>query len=341
MKAAEFYTISSWVSVIIDFLEAQGEQKEQLLTLIDMDPLLLNAYDKVPFSKISLLWCYTCEKYGSSVGLQIAAHFRPRNWSTLGIALQSSTNIDEFLTRVSQYSSLISDAVELRYEPSTVSSKKLVTCFLQPAAYEAERMESYMAAGMKLASTMLSGDRPPYVTQVDLTRPQPANPQPWHDAFGPHIRWRASEFALHFSEDVIKQALPHVDATLSRFMEQSLCAQVEQKNIFSVSQQVKKEALHLLPMGKPTIKMVAERINMSPRSLQRHLEEEGIAFGALIDSLQLNLAQEYLSTSNRSLFEIALLTGFSNQSNFSNAFKRWTSHTPKQYRLSTQPQKNE
>jgi AraC-like DNA-binding protein len=335
MKAAEFYTISSWVSVIIDFLEARGENKNTILNMIDLDPVLLSAHDVVPFDKISLLWRYTCEKYGAGVGLQIAAHFRPRNWSTLGVALQSSTNIDEFLTRVSQYSPMISDAVELRYEPSQFASKKLVTCFLQPAEYEAERMESYMAAGMKLVSLM-SGDRLPYVAHVELTRPQPADPQAWYDIFGTNIRWKADEFALHFSEEVIRQEMPHVDAGLSRFMEKSLSARAEQKNIFTVGQQVKKEVLHLLPMGKPTIRSVAERMNMSPRSLQRHLEEEGMTFGALIDSLQLKLAQEYLSSSNRSLFEIALLTGFSNQSNFSNAFKRWTTHTPKQYRTSTQ-----
>ena len=331
MKAAEFYTISSWVSVITDFLEAKGEQKQDILRLIDLDPVLLNTHDLVPFNKISLLWRYTCEKYGPSVGLQIATHFRPRNWSILGIALQSSTNIDEFLQRVSQYSSLISDAVELRYEPSAIASKKLVTRFLQPAEYEAERMESYMAAGMRLVSLM-SGDCLPQLAQVDLIRPQSANPQPWYNIFGRNIRWNAEEFALHLREEVIRQEMPHVDADLSQFMEKGLSAGAEQKNIFTVSQQVKKQVLHLLPMGKPTVRMVAERINMSPRSLQRHLEDEGLTFGALIDSIQLKLAQEYLSTSSRSLFEIALLTGFSNQSNFSNAFKRWTSYTPRQYR---------
>lgn len=331
MKAAEFYTISSWVSVIIDFLEANGEQKQDILQLIDLDPTLLSTHDIVPFGKISLLWRYTCDKYGAGVGLRIAAHFRPRNWSTLGIALQSSTNIDEFLQRVAQYSPLISDAVELRYEHSPVACKKLVTRFLQPAEYEAERMESYIAAGMRLVS-MMCGDRLPQVAQVDLIRPQPANPQPWYDIFGKNVRWNAEEFALHFKQEVIRQEMPHVDADLSQFMEKSLSARAEQKNIFKVSQQVKKEILHLLPMGKPTVRMVAERINMSPRSLQRYLEEEGHTFGSLIDSIQLKLAQEYLSTSSRSLFEIALLTGFSNQSNFSNAFKRWTSYTPKQYR---------
>ena len=52
----------------------------------------------------------------------------------------------------------------------------------------------------------------------------------------------------------------------------------------------------------------------------------------LLDDARLQLAKRYLSKSNTSLSEIALLLGYAEQSAFNHAFKRWTGATPKAWR---------
>ncbi|HCB38720.1 MAG TPA: AraC family transcriptional regulator, partial [Gammaproteobacteria bacterium] len=44
------------------------------------------------------------------------------------------------------------------------------------------------------------------------------------------------------------------------------------------------------------------------------------------------LARHYLNDPNMSLVDVAFLLGFSEQSPFTKAFKRWTGETPGEYR---------
>lgn len=325
------YTLSSWVVSLLGFLESRGFSRDNLLQQAGLDPTLLqNTHARYPVQGISRLWQYAYEQAGATVGLEVAKYFRPGHWSTLGVSLQSSLNVDEFLQRICRYVSLISDAVEVRYESSSVAAKKIVTSFLLPVNLQDERMEFYMLAALRLSEMVFGA--PARLARVDLTRQLPDNPQPWHEAFGKNIFWRAPEFAIHFEQKVLAVKTPFVDSRLSSLHETELSARLAQQNRESFSQQIRREVLHMLAHGEPAIKDVAAHMNMSVRSVQRHLEEEGLSFRGVVDSIRLHVAQQYLSQTRRSLTEIAMLTGFSNQSNFSNAFKRWTQMTPNRYR---------
>ena len=71
---------------------------------------------------------------------------------------------------------------------------------------------------------------------------------------------------------------------------------------------------------------------MTTRTLQLKLKEEGTSFRKLQDEVRKELAIGYLKDGNDSICEIALLLGFSDQSAFQHAFKRWTGKTPGEYR---------
>ncbi|MDJ0927303.1 MAG: helix-turn-helix transcriptional regulator [Gammaproteobacteria bacterium] len=57
-----------------------------------------------------------------------------------------------------------------------------------------------------------------------------------------------------------------------------------------------------------------------------------MSFQQLRDETRRQLAQEYIREQELSLSQIAYMLGFSDQSNFSRAFKRWTGMAPKEYR---------
>ncbi len=69
-------------------------------------------------------------------------------------------------------------------------------------------------------------------------------------------------------------------------------------------------------------------------TLQRQLQAEGLSYRDVLESTRRSLAENYLQDKKHSLAQIAYLLGFSDQSNFSRAFKRWTSMSPKQYQES-------
>ena len=75
-------------------------------------------------------------------------------------------------------------------------------------------------------------------------------------------------------------------------------------------------------------------VGRSGRTLQRKLSADGFSYQQLIDDARRTLAERLLQKTEYSLQEIAFLTGFSEQSAFTRAFKRWAGQTPRSFRLS-------
>jgi AraC-like DNA-binding protein len=82
----------------------------------------------------------------------------------------------------------------------------------------------------------------------------------------------------------------------------------------------------------PDIDYVAERMNMSTRTLRRRLKDEGSSYRELLDEIRFGLAKEYLGKTNLSMEEICRLLGYSESGNFSHAFRRWSGQSPRQWR---------
>ncbi|UFH56714.1 AraC family transcriptional regulator [Spirosoma sp. KNUC1025] len=84
-------------------------------------------------------------------------------------------------------------------------------------------------------------------------------------------------------------------------------------------------------MGVPGLDEIAANFNTSSRSLQRKLQEEGVTYQQLTDSIRKSLAVNYLQSGQYPIKEISYLLGYNELSAFSRAFKRWTGRTPVTY----------
>ncbi|MBW2942504.1 AraC family transcriptional regulator [Zhongshania aquimaris] len=87
-----------------------------------------------------------------------------------------------------------------------------------------------------------------------------------------------------------------------------------------------------LASGGCSIERCAEKLGTSVRTLQSRLSEAGLSFSELLEEQRMSLAQSYLKQDQFSLDDVAANLGYSEQSSFGRAFKRWTGVTPKQYR---------
>lgn len=84
-------------------------------------------------------------------------------------------------------------------------------------------------------------------------------------------------------------------------------------------------------LGIPTLEEMAANFNTSSRSLQRKLQDEGVTYQQLADSIRKSLAVTYLESGKYPIKEISYLLGYNELSAFSRAFKRWTGSTPVTY----------
>lgn len=84
-------------------------------------------------------------------------------------------------------------------------------------------------------------------------------------------------------------------------------------------------------LGIPTLDGLAANFNTSARSLQRKLQDEGVTYQQLADSIRKSLAVHYLESGKYPMKEISYLLGYNELSAFTRAFKRWTGVTPGSY----------
>jgi len=73
-------------------------------------------------------------------------------------------------------------------------------------------------------------------------------------------------------------------------------------------------------------------LGIKPWTLRRQLRAENTDFSSLLEDERRRLACDWLLHSDRSVNQIALDLGYSEQSAFNRAFKRWFGVTPVHYR---------
>jgi AraC-like DNA-binding protein len=77
---------------------------------------------------------------------------------------------------------------------------------------------------------------------------------------------------------------------------------------------------------------MAAAMCMSRRTLQRKLGEAELSYKALLEKTRHDLALRYLDDPSKTVTDITFLLGFSEQSAFTRAFKRWSGKAPTAYR---------
>jgi AraC-like DNA-binding protein len=97
---------------------------------------------------------------------------------------------------------------------------------------------------------------------------------------------------------------------------------------------VRRCAERLPDLGQPGIETVARALNLSMRTLQRRLEDEGTTFSGLWDDLRHQRAKRLLLDRRLAIKQVAVMLGFSEPSTFYRAFRRWTGVTPAHFRRS-------
>ena len=150
--------------------------------------------------------------------------------------------------------------------------------------------------------------------------------------FGPSIEYGTSDNRLCFDGEVLNRPLITANPELARINDQTVMDYLARFDRGSITMQVRARIIEQLPDGMPKQENIADTLHVSVRSLQRRLKEEETSFKDLLEDTCQSLAQQYLRESRRSIGEITYLLGFSEPSNFTRAFKRWTGKTPAEFR---------
>jgi AraC-like DNA-binding protein len=86
--------------------------------------------------------------------------------------------------------------------------------------------------------------------------------------------------------------------------------------------------------GRPHVDWVARKMDLSGRSLQRHLSVHNTTFEAVMDRVLTRHATTLLEQGEMQITQVALQLGYADPSHFVRAFRRWTGQTPGEFRRS-------
>jgi AraC-like DNA-binding protein len=325
--------LGSWGLAIVAALRSRGVDAEALLAQVGLSlDALSDPSRRHPLEVTTRLWRLAVQATGDpAFGIEVARHATYPTFHALGFSLATSGTLREGLERIVRFFAIVTDAadVQLRAE----SGRLRMTVHLRPSADPAdEAVDALLAATIRLCRTLCGRAFSPRA--VELRRPPPVDPAPYARYFRVSVAFGAPLDSLTFDLAAAEMHLPTANAEIARANDAVAADYLARLRDARLAPRVRDAIMKQLPQGDPDPAVVAKRLGMSRRNMQRKLADEGTSFQGLLDDTRVGLARGYLDEGRYSVSEITYLLGFAGVSNFSRAFKRWTGESPRAYQQS-------
>lgn len=171
------------------------------------------------------------------------------------------------------------------------------------------------------------------ITPVQITLPElPEHLSAYETYFGCELVLGNAVEIRFFAADA-QQPFVTSNAQMWDFFEQGLNQRLKDvENTASTVERVRAVLIEALPAGYSAIEMVANKLAISKRTLQRKLSAEAQSYQLVLQGVREDLADHYLERSKLSLSEISFLLGFHEANSFIRAYSAWKGMTPGHYR---------
>ncbi|PKM21993.1 MAG: hypothetical protein CVV10_06570 [Gammaproteobacteria bacterium HGW-Gammaproteobacteria-14] len=151
--------------------------------------------------------------------------------------------------------------------------------------------------------------------------------------YGCAVRFNAPANQIELSLDALASPLNMHDPEQLRVAEELARKQLaDQQQSQDWLSQVKRQMRDLMVARSPRREIVADRLNVSVRTLDRRLAEVGLTWQQLLDAMRSQMAREYLADTDVNIQTIANRLGFADVRAFQRRFRVWTGMTPSDYR---------
>lgn len=332
--------LASWASALFRFLEAQGLDAPGLFKQADVDPAVLkNPTQRIPALQEIKLWFLATQAMPSCphFGLNIPKHLFPNSFHSLPTAMQSSSSLRDALECLVRSMDLFNEALQLRliYQQNT--------SFLRydlPEGYRDLVADAEVDAAIATLTHTISGSvnqvigmEFPLFKTVYLQRACPGDATHYQRFFGCKVLFKQAYDQIEIENWILDAQNPAANDELASMNEQMI------KDYISKSSQdvvlTKTLAIitrHLRNGDQPQQDQIASEMHMSLRQMQRRLQDAGESYSNLLKQVRHVLACEYLKDKTRPISRVSQDLGFTDQSNFTKAFKRWESMSPVEFR---------
>ena len=294
-----------------------------------------NSENRIPIKLLDRLWQEIQAQTGDSdFGIHLGEMFVDlAEGHILFSVMRNCPTIETALNKFFQYHSLMADTTH----PSLVYEKDMAVCTFKTTGPRIRLNRHQAEATLSIVSLIirrLSEGRIKPI-EVRFQHARPVRIDEHERVFNASVSFKREANAIILSREDIQQPIflanpDFLDAhekmaqkLMQRFYAAGTCAG-----------KVKEMTGKIISRGDmPRIGEIAGRLAMSKRKLQAELKKEGTHFRKLLNEARRELAELYLENPDTSICDIAFLLGFSEQSAFNHAFRRWTGSSPRKYRM--------
>lgn len=266
-----------------------------------------------------------------ALGLSSAECWHPSYLGALGYAWLSSSTLRRGLERVQRYWRLLGEKTAAHLEDTPGGLKTVFESGRTDPVIAAVAADFIVALLVSMCR-MNSGDglRPVMVT---LKRAKPDNWQVYSTHYRCPVEFGTAEDSFILACGDVDAPLPSSNRQIAATLDSILAQQLAQLDKTNVVARCQASLLEQLSSGEVSEEEMAQQLNMSRRTLQRKLAEVETTYQQLVDATRRDLALRYIENPNQSITDITFMLGFSQQSAFTRAFRRWTGYAPTEYRV--------
>lgn len=326
----------SLVNLLIKFMGKKGIDFKDVLKKEDITPSVLNAHDaRIPTHTFYQVWEQAVQRskdpnLGLSFGQEIAKTYFLGN--ILSGMMANAGTLARALEVFCRYHLLSEDAIL----PRLTIQDDLAFLSWEPVSHEFHMTSQMSQTLISALATLLRRITDDHIAIIEIrfSHRTPSDIQDYQDIFHAPVLFNQTKNEIVIHPSALDLPVSLSDPTLFNTLEQ--LAQIRLSQLYDSgkwTQRVMETINQRLSQGEKTnIDGIASHLAVSPRKLQTRLKDEHTTFQKLLDQTRKEAACAYLGQKELPICDIALLLGFSEQSAFNNAFRRWTGSTPGQYR---------
>lgn len=271
-----------------------------------------------------------CAGHELPLGLEAGMRYRATTFGVWGLAVLSSSTVQQAVSVGLRYARLTSAFCLPRFETRGNEDLMVADISTLPADVSRFLLERDAAALISLQRSVFPVRIP--FTRVDCSFPEPVYAGAIRELLGTPVRFNQPMNCIGISSEWRQSRFPQGDLSTFAFCEAECRKLLESRQLQDgVAGRIRRE-LMMNMQSQPSMEVLADRLSMTVRTLRRRLKEEGAAYEGLLLEARQALAEEFLKTTDLSVEEIAERLGYLQATNFVRAFKRWHGVTPRQFR---------
>ena len=333
MHKTEYTVAIELMEAVVEYLEAQGFNLDELWTRYDTSLENLQDQQFVPFELFSDAFDLGAKATrDAAIGLHVGENVSTRHWGQLGYLILSGEDGFEGINYIQRFARLITNAMESTF---AMEGHHLV-CFFRmfPEHFSRHTCEFFISAIFSLGKFMSQGRFA--FKEIHFTYPLESHAEDYEKVLGCRCLFNQPENKILVERKRLAFTSSFRDPRLKKVLEQHAVSVLQHLGSGDdLVRDITGYVMDALPNGAPSLKQVCEHFSMSERSLQRNLAKHSLSYQELVDQLRSDLAKTYIDN-DYNFLDIALLLGYSEQSAFHRAFKRWTGLPPAKYKKQQQ-----